>query len=31
MMAAIDATWGSNLLDSGLEIGDYPTNYPPSM
>ena len=31
MMAAIDATWGSTLLDSGLEIGDYPTNYPPSM
>ena len=31
MMAAIDATWGSNLLDSGLEIGDYPTNYPASM
>ena len=31
MMAAIDATWGSTLLDSGLEIGDYPTNYPASM
>ena len=31
MMAAIDATWGSTLLDSGLDIGDYPTNYPPSM
>jgi len=31
MMAAIDATWGSNLLDSGLEIGDYPTNYPASL
>ena len=31
MMEAIDATWGSNLADSGLEIGDYPTNYPASM
>lgn len=31
MMEAIDATWGSTLLNSGLEIGDYPTNYPASM
>ena len=31
MMEAIDATWGSNLADSGLEIGDFPTNYPASM
>jgi hypothetical protein len=31
MMAAIDATWGSSLSDSGLEVGDYPTNYPASM
>tara|TARA_B000000441_G_C21610976_1_gene271687 strand:- start:101 stop:685 length:585 start_codon:yes stop_codon:yes gene_type:complete len=28
MMAEIDATYGSNLSDSGLDIGDYPTNYP---
>ena len=28
MMEAIDATWGSNLSDVGLDIGDYPTNYP---
>ena len=28
MMEAIDATWGSNLSDAGLDIGDYPTNYP---
>ena len=28
MMEAIDATWGSNLSDSGLDIGQYPTNYP---
>ena len=31
MMEAIDATWGSTLSESGLEIGDYPTNYPASM
>ena len=31
MMEAIDATWGSNLADSGLDIGDFPTNYPASM
>ena len=28
MMAAIDAVWGSNLSDSGLSIGDFPTNFP---
>jgi hypothetical protein len=28
MMEAIDATYGSNLSDAGLDIGDYPTNYP---
>ena len=28
MIEAIDATWGSNLSDVGLDIGDYPTNYP---
>ncbi len=28
MMEAIDATWGSNLSDAGLDIGQYPTNYP---
>ena len=28
MLEAIDATWGSNLSDAGLDIGDYPTNYP---
>ena len=28
MMEAIDATWGSNLSDVGLDIGQYPTNYP---
>jgi len=28
MMEAIDATWGSNLSDAGLDISDYPTNYP---
>ena len=28
MMEAIDVTWGSNLSDAGLDIGDYPTNYP---
>jgi hypothetical protein len=28
MMAAIDAVWGSNLSDSGVNIGDYPTNFP---
>ena len=28
MMAEIDATYGSNLSDAGLDIGDYPTNYP---
>lgn len=27
-MEAIDATWGSNLSDVGLHIGQYPTNYP---
>ena len=28
MMEAIDATWGSNLSDVRLDVGDYPTNYP---
>ena len=28
LMEEIDATYGSNLLDAGLDIGDYPTNYP---
>ena len=28
MMAEIDAKYGSNLSDAGLNIGDYPTNYP---
>ncbi len=28
MMAEIDATYGSNLSDAGVDIGDYPTNYP---
>ena len=28
MMEAIDVTWGSNLSDAGLDIGQYPTNYP---
>ncbi len=28
MLEAIDATYGSNLSEAGLEIGDYPTNYP---
>ena len=28
MMEAIDNTYGSNLSDAGLDIGDYPTNYP---
>ncbi len=28
MLEAIDATWGSNLSEAGLDIGDYPTNYP---
>ena len=28
MMTEIDATYGSNLSDAGLHIGDYPTNYP---
>ena len=28
MMEAIVATWGSNLSDAGLDLGDYPTNYP---
>jgi hypothetical protein len=28
MLAAIDATYGSNLSEAGLDIGDYPTNYP---
>ena len=28
MMEAIDATYGSNLSDAGLDIGDYPTNLP---
>jgi len=28
MMAEIDATYGSNLSDAALDIGDYPTNYP---
>jgi len=28
MMEAIDATYGSNLSDAGLDIGDYPTNFP---
>ena len=28
MMAEIDDTYGSNLSDAGLDIGDYPTNYP---
>jgi hypothetical protein len=31
MMEAIDATWGSNLSDSGLDIGQYPTNYPDGL
>jgi hypothetical protein len=31
MMAAIDATWGSTLSNSGLNVGEYPTNYPESM
>ena len=28
MIEEIDATYGSNLSDAGLDIGDYPTNYP---
>ena len=28
LMEEIDATYGSNLSDAGLNIGDYPTNYP---
>lgn len=28
MLEAIDATWGSNLSEVELNIGDYPTNYP---
>ena len=28
MMEAIDANYGSNLSDAGLDIGDYPTNFP---
>lgn len=28
MMAAIDAVWGSNLSESGLNIGNFPTNFP---
>ena len=28
LMAEIDATYGSNLSDAGIDIGDYPTNYP---
>ena len=28
MMAAIDAVWGSNLSESGVNIGDFPTNFP---
>jgi len=28
MLEAIDATYGSNLSEAGLDIGDYPTNYP---
>ena len=28
IMAEIDATYGSNLSDAGLDIGDYPTNFP---
>ena len=28
MMEAIDNTYGSNLSDAGVDIGDYPTNYP---
>lgn len=31
MMEAIDATWGSNLSEAGLDLGDYPTNYPAGM
>ncbi len=31
MMEAIDATWGSNLSDAGLDIGQYPTNYPDGL
>ena len=27
-MAAIDAVWGSNLSESGVNIGDFPTNFP---
>ena len=30
-MALIDSKWGSNLLDFGLKIGDYPINYPESL
>ena len=28
MLEAIDATYGSNLSEAGLDIGDYPTNFP---
>ena len=28
MLEAIDATYGSNLSEVGLDIGDYPTNFP---
>ena len=28
MMETIDNNYGSNLSDAGLDIGDYPTNYP---
>lgn len=28
MMEAIDSVWGSNLSESGVNIGDFPTNFP---
>ena len=31
IMSAIDSHYGSNLSDAAVDIGDYPTNYPPNM
>ena len=28
MLEAIDATYGSNISEAGLDVGDYPTNFP---
>ena len=31
IMSAIDSHYGSNLSDAAVDLGDYPTNYPPNM